>query len=278
MGRNIKRNVKILGYIIAVIITFELLLRIFIPELNYFYKASLYFRYAMEDNGLYWINKPGYQDDNVRINSMGYRSFETAEKWSKRLLILGDSVGFGWGVCQDSIFSSRLNLDYEIINCSIPGSNTIEQARLLQYEGLSLQPDIVLMIITNNDVANRSKRPTRLQKNLYRSYLLTALFYIKKRSIKPYYDRLQYNHAQHALEKIYDLCRTKLICCLYTTPELIKKDKVMRFYAQFLIDNKIPFFIFSSEVLNHPINRIDRHPNERGHELIAETIEYVFKN
>jgi len=95
------------------------------------------------------------------INSSGYRGPEIEkEKKGFRILALGNSCTFGWGVenedtwvcLLDKILDSRLNNDnYEVINAGVPGYSShqgkIEFARKL----VDLKPDMVLIMFGWND-------------------------------------------------------------------------------------------------------------------------------
>lgn len=262
-------NMKIIKYILSTLIIIEILLRLFIPSLNYFYKAATYFRDVMEDNGSYWINKPNYHNKDVQINEKGYRYGELDLKNKKRLLILGDSVVFGWGVAQKDIFSTILDnkTNFEIINMGVPGTNSVEQARMLEHDGLLLEPSVVLWVITSNDLASRSKRPTKLQKNLYRSRLLTALFYIKKRLYTTNYSTQQHEQGLNAIKKVKALCESNdilLIACIY--------DK-NKFYQDHFKRLNINHFVLPKKLSRHRNSIIDGHLNEKGHENLANILQ-----
>lgn len=242
---------------------FEALLRVFVPGLDYFYKANTFFREEMIDNGLYWQLK-----DREPIG----------EKTKKRLLILGDSVAYGWGVSRKDVFTTVLSdrTYYEVINFGVPGTNSVEQSLYFEIEGKALKPDIVFWIITNNDIAARSKCSTNFQRNLYRSYLLTALFYVKKRMSQPVYTQLQFEEAKEAVARMKQLC-DNLVVCLYASPETIKRDKIMKFYQKELVSNRIDFFLLTDEIFKHRLGKIDGHLNVRGNKLLAASIIQVLK-
>ena len=242
---------------------FEALLRVFVPGLGYFYKANTFFREKMIDNGMYWQLK---------------NREPIGEKVKKRLLILGDSVAYGWGVDRKDVFTTILSdkTDYEVINFGVPGTNSVEQSLLFDIEGKALKPDIVFWIITNNDVAARSKKPTSFQRNVYRSYLLTALFYVKKRMKQPVYTQLQFDEARQAVMQMKQLCNN-LVVCLYASPETIKRDKIIKFYQKELVKNRINFFLLTDKIFENKIDRIDGHLNAKGHKLLAASINQVLK-
>jgi hypothetical protein len=88
----------------------------------------------------------------VRINSRGYRGREYP--WAKaagfRLLGLGDSFAFGFGVEEDDTYLARLERALsarhaEVINAGLAGMGPDNEARLLAADGPGLRPDLVLV-------------------------------------------------------------------------------------------------------------------------------------
>ena len=87
-----------------------------------------------------------------------------------RIVVLGDSVPFGWGVGEDDPFPRRLEgllqqsprrdgRRYEVVNAGSPGWGLVEEGLWLRDEGMALQPDLVLHCIINNDVEPHPKSP-----------------------------------------------------------------------------------------------------------------------
>jgi hypothetical protein len=107
--------------------------------------------------------EPEFQT-SVAHDSRGYRSREVAAEKSDdriRILVLGDSFTWGVGVENDETFSAvleRLDPRLEVINTGTNGYGTSQQLRLLEEEGLALDPDIVIVGSFWNDVANSYKR------------------------------------------------------------------------------------------------------------------------
>lgn len=98
----------------------------------------------------------------VETNSFGFRGPELKLQVAPntvRILGLGDSRMFGWGVnieeCFLSRLETRLNQDpgvrYEIINTGVPGYNTAMEVATLVETGLQFKPDLVLLEIVGND-------------------------------------------------------------------------------------------------------------------------------
>jgi lysophospholipase L1-like esterase len=83
----------------------------------------------------------GVSPTPVVTNSLGLRSGEIVERpGSRRLVVLGDSYAFGWGVPETACFPRRLEAmlrqrwpgqDLDVINAAIPGYCVYQQVRML---------------------------------------------------------------------------------------------------------------------------------------------------
>jgi lysophospholipase L1-like esterase len=100
------------------------------------------------------------QDGKVVLayNSAGFRDREHARgkpQGVKRVVVLGDSVTEGSGVEIEEIFSSRLQQGlgprYEVINLGMSGLNTPQEVHVLEVEGFSYDPDVVIVNFVLND-------------------------------------------------------------------------------------------------------------------------------
>ncbi len=115
----------------------------------------------------------------VRINSDGFRDREFSKIKPEnvfRIVFLGDSFTFGWGVeLNDSLpkqLESLLNkrddrVIYEVLNFGVPGMNTWEEVEMFKNKGLRYDPDIVIVGFVTNDVENET-----LKRELYQERLL----------------------------------------------------------------------------------------------------------
>jgi lysophospholipase L1-like esterase len=104
----------------------------------------------------------------VRINSDGLRDVEHAVAHGDRyrIIFLGDSFTFGWGVREADTFKSQLetalNQRYptEIINFGIGNYNSEQEVNLFLEKGLKYHPDKVVVFYFINDAEPpRAKAP-----------------------------------------------------------------------------------------------------------------------
>jgi lysophospholipase L1-like esterase len=116
-----------------------------------------------QDADLFWRLRPNqtvtsrfFEGRTYRINDDGLRGPAIpAIKSRRRVLLLGNSCTFGWGVARDSTFASmlqqRLGDDYLVINAGIPGYSSLQGRRFLERDLVFLQPDFVVAMFGWND-------------------------------------------------------------------------------------------------------------------------------
>jgi GDSL-like Lipase/Acylhydrolase family len=77
-----------------------------------------------------------------------------------RLLMLGDSVAFGFGVADDETFAADLEKDgYEVVNLAVPGYGTDQELLRLERLGAAYRPDVVLLhFCVRNDFVDNGSR------------------------------------------------------------------------------------------------------------------------
>lgn len=115
--------------------------------------------------GLLYELAPGVDAEalgvHVRTNSLGMRGPEISPAKPGgvfRIVVLGDSVSFGWGVPEDMMYSSRLAglLDpelgpVEVANMAVSGYGTAEEVAAFLSKGAALDPDLVVLGYVLND-------------------------------------------------------------------------------------------------------------------------------
>jgi hypothetical protein len=119
-----------------------------------------------------------FQKVSVRTNSFGLRGAEVPREkpaGTYRVILLGDSFAFGWGVEQEETFAYKLQellqaelsvrgnreevskrIDSEIrrvevLNFGVPGYSTFQEVALLRKEAMSFSPDAVIVYFVEND-------------------------------------------------------------------------------------------------------------------------------
>ena len=127
-------------------------------------------RFWKYDSVLGWAHKPG-QEGNfetpefrtvVRINENGLRdrqhSYERQND-TERILVLGDSFAWGYGVEESERFSQLLekSLDVEVINAGVSGYSTDQELLWYKSEGIKYETDLVILVVAGNDVGDNDQ-------------------------------------------------------------------------------------------------------------------------
>ena len=170
----LRRLALILGGILFAALLVELLLRTVytIPEV-----ANPLYSFHQSDPALGWSCKPNVRmrfrrpdfDAEIAQGPDGWRRPEPAppSNPSRRVLFLGDSFTWGWGVSQGELFTDRLQQrlpDTAVYNRGVNGFGTSQEYLLLQQELARHKYDAVALMFFQNDVGDnvnpkRGRRP-----------------------------------------------------------------------------------------------------------------------
>lgn len=122
-----------------------------------------------DDPDLIFELKPGidtcFKETRVQTNRTGHRApreyARPKPEGTYRVLLLGDSQTFGHGVEYEATFGQRIELALqeqfpsvrvEVINSGVGGYNLYQEAAYLEHEGLSFEPDAILILFIGNDL------------------------------------------------------------------------------------------------------------------------------
>ena len=128
-------------------------------------------RFWKYDSLLGWAHEPGQEGifetpqfrTVVRINDNGLRdrphSYEHQNDM-ERILVLGDSFAWGYGVEESERFSQLLekSLDVEVINAGVSGYSTDQELLWYRSEGIKYETDLVILVIAGNDVGDNDQQ------------------------------------------------------------------------------------------------------------------------
>ena len=114
-----------------------------------------------------WTPRPSFRytlaGSETTINRLGYRGREVAEARTpgrRRIVMLGDSITFGYGVRDAETFSAvmeALDPRLEVINLGVQGYGTDQELLKLEREGLSYAPDVVVLnVCLANDLLDNA--------------------------------------------------------------------------------------------------------------------------
>ena len=148
----------------------EVCVRILMPQNPEFYDSSKIMRLS-STVPRYPENIPNGRNESyvgvpVSINSLGLRGPEISvpkPPHTVRIVGVGDSITFGYGIAQEETFLSllqaRLNqssggeVRYEVVNAGVEGTGLDYYYHFLTTDAPKLQPDIVLVNLCLNDIA-----------------------------------------------------------------------------------------------------------------------------
>ena len=203
-----------------------------------------------DDEAIGHVHRPGssgfYMGAGVAINSAGYRDreYDVAKPASKvRIIMLGDSLTFGWGVEMEDTFADQLEKllngraaagRYEVINSGVGNYNTSMEVSAFLHTGQKFKPDIVVLNYFINDAEPTPKRKL----NAFTEYSYAAVMlwgaadtvkrlYFGKPDWKTYYAGLYedgqpgWSELKDAMAALADYCRSNGISLLMVNfPEL----------------------------------------------------------
>ncbi len=157
------------------------------------------------DPDLLWRYKPNLDNRLIKTNSSRTLGDEISKKKNSltyRILLLGDSSPVGLGLHRRSQafgeqLRARLEQDYiglknvELVNAAVSGYTSEQIARYFELEGLSYNPDLVILYCGNNDAsisgiyADRELLESQSLKSLRRFLGHFALYRIMKNLLVP---------------------------------------------------------------------------------------------
>ncbi len=175
----------------------------------------------------------------VQINSLGLRNHEiymNKPPGTYRVVVLGDSTTFGWGVHTEKLYPYLLEKsfnanppsqqwkNYEVINTGIGNYNTAQEVASLKDKWLALDPDLILMGWYIND-AEPTPKPSRnwIAYHSYGYVWLSSQFDCLLRNVganktyKEYYNGLYaadqpgWLKCQKAFAELAQICRDRKI-------------------------------------------------------------------
>ena len=272
----------------------ELGFRIFDPiGVWYFAEARKYFSFMQQNDEYAYLHTPGFrgrfQGVDVAINSDGFRGPEIDAANARariRVLVLGDSVVFGWGVPQNEIFPIRLQSmlerdipEAQVIPLGVGSWNTRTEYEYLTSTGVHFRPEVIVLVVVANDLEPKLTGRTELPKNLLfandteetggrffsevwkaavgRSYLLAYVQYYFRRTrnvareSQANRESPQWEDARLALDGMVRLSRDTgaiLLIFLYGSTDATQKNAVLRLYRDHLKAHDLDYFALPEEL------------------------------
>jgi hypothetical protein len=164
---TLKNLALLIGSLFFVLVVFEVLVRVFSPQVFEIHPRGMY----SEDEDVGYALTPGFEGRlereefsvGVSVNEHGLRGGPVGPRQDgvSRVLVLGDSFAFGYGVGDDETFAAYLEAclnrtgpgAFEVMNAGVPGYGTVDQLNFLRSRAEALAPDfVVLQFLSANDL------------------------------------------------------------------------------------------------------------------------------
>ncbi|MFA5146196.1 MAG: SGNH/GDSL hydrolase family protein [Candidatus Omnitrophota bacterium] len=278
-------------------------------------KYGLAAKMDVDDPAISHMHKPNVDihlmNVNVHINSDGFRDEErTLAKGRKyRIIFLGDSITFGWGVGREDAFPYILEKELnkisptEILNFGTGNYNTEQEVGIFLKKGLKYDPDKVVIFYFINDAELTPKK----SKLWFLGHSRMVSFYWSKfqsirsrlspsKGYKEYYSNLYtdknpgWQNTKKSFLQIKNVCDEKKIAFqVVILPELhdlshypFKKEQDV--VEAFLKENNIEYLDLTQYFEGYKrseelwVSNDDAHPNTLAHRLIAKYIYDFIRN
>jgi len=240
-----------------------------------------------------------YLGTEAVINSMGMRNPETTVEKPDgvyRILAVGDSVAFGWGVheheCAPRVLETLLNEEnpfpgkrVEVINAAVPGWNVVEEVMFILDESARFEPDMILWVLCINDLP-RDPRDTertggsvphwlmhRIRTVRFAWVLYLTVFDKLPPTLEEYVAmirRKDYDAACRVLRKGVDYCRKAGIDLKVYYP--FHDEQMIGFFRDEGIRAASLDVRYDEYRTKYALHRYDSHPNAAFHHRLAEAI------
>jgi len=192
--RGWKKAIYLIFWIVLIIGSMEYAMGIYIKKHPPLHRPHPSYLWELYPNHEGTTDVGGYIR-TLKVNSHGFRGDEVKTRKLPgifRIMILGDSSAFGYGVNQNEVFSSVLednlskkykDIKIEVVNAAVPGYTTFSTLNFFREKGVKYSPDAII-ISHNNDPdfdwdEDRNRTPPRyilpLMKILYRSNIYMCL-------------------------------------------------------------------------------------------------------
>ncbi len=180
--KKLKNLTLMMISILVILLVCELIMRIFYgtPSSEMAHFSLSQSKYYQRDNEMMFAprknirgehNKKGSFSSTFQTNSRGLRDKEyklNKTEGIKRIVVLGDSFTWGFGVNNDEIYTERLESilpNTEVINLGVTAYQLWQEIIYLKREGIKYHPDIVIVGFSLNDIWRESNRKRNLDSN-----------------------------------------------------------------------------------------------------------------
>ena len=298
----------------------EVALRVADPfGVGYFWAMRRYVANLASNPQFSYIHRPHYQDRlqgvEVSVNGEGLRwpEFEPSKpKGTVRVIVLGDSVVFGWGAPIEATFPMLLqkalrqrDARVEVIAAGVCSWNTRSELEFMKAKGFGYSPDVLLLVVYDNDIdphekgarhaAARVPQPQRswprrvIRAMGNRSYLIATALAIRGKLVAGHRDAALYGddsppwqNAKGALMELIQLCRERdvaLAVYLDGNSDLPFTHACFEQHGKVLTSSGIPFTAATPELYRPQYcnSWVDGHANPARHRRVADAVRTLLE-
>lgn len=242
-------------------------------------------RHALQYTVTYAMNEHGYRD-RPRQRERPADTF--------RIACLGDSFTFGQGVHAADVFTQRLERqlnatrsadepNYEVLNYGVCGYDTIQERLVYQRIASQFSPQVVLLVMVENDDMNFSLEREALE-DASETRTLRAVDLIRQQN-RP--RRSDFSGCVTEIGKLRESCQAngaKLAVCVFRNFEGERWTKLIEQVLAGLKGTDVPFLDLGKAILDgrtqedmlvlwYDNQPLDGHPNELAHEIASRELE-----
>ena len=245
---------------------------------------------------------------DIEINQFGLRSGNVdLDSQELKILMLGDSITFGWGVSYSETVSSRLEYALEsslekevkVVNAGVGNYNTAMQVEWLERVGLDMNPDIIILnfFINDAELTPTYNKVSFSDQFFYSKVIFLAGLDTAKRYLhggqnwREYYtslyssNSLEWREFQKSFLRLVEICiKNRLPLIIVDYPELRQLSpypfkNISEKIKNLSIKNNLPYIPLLPALVNENPKDLwvtvpDPHPNGYANELMAE---FLFK-
>ena len=243
------------------------------------------------------------------VNSDGFRGRDYPVEKPKevyRIIVLGDSFAFGYGVNDNETFSyyleqklNSLNISgkrFEVLNLGVGGYNTFQEVESLNIKGLKYNPDLVIIAHHGSDMENISEIEREIdemysnytsgKQNVTNNTYATLRAYFQNKAFQNVYEDMAkktfdqvFENVRQPMEDIYNISKNKNFSLMITTfPNGYMYKEQAEKLAVFSTERGICYLDFSVAYADkdlyaqtvHPT--MDAHPNPYAYAVFADYI------
>lgn len=245
---------------------------------------------------------------DVAINSQGQRGAELpASKQDDvfRILLLGDSITFGWGVAEAETMAGRLrnalkdrfpSRDFEVVNAGVGNTNTAMQVAWYLEQGRRYEPDLVVLNYFINDAEPTPSRHGGLIRETSMAFVYfegrvdtISRQFMGKVDWEDYYRDLYtdgaagWGAARQAIDRLVETTRTDgTRLMIANIPEIRRLapypfPEVRAAISEIAADHDVAYLDLHASVAAEPPESLwvtveDPHPNGKANGLFADAL------